>query len=348
MVELCAAGRGKPDDVRAWLASLAELIPVPDRFARYTMSRDATLNFLKIGEHTLDTLAGDGLRFRDSDGDRFFEQHDVWTLGFHSGTNRSVSELASKSVVRFCRGAAGEWVRPMSWRVRTFAACPEREKCDGTWTHAPIRPDLVHGRVLETTVGPGARAPEPSGQVGGKPATVVLDCVTESRGEKLPLRSPLARRLYRETLGELRSGEIRFQALPGALAAQPDLARSHRITNCMSTATYLAKTLTEGGLTARSRNGYLAGVGAMPHGWTEIYEDGVWKILDPTVAFVARRWHLKDAQADQFDEFCAGSPYNRLIPFDCEAGAALVSHTHDAVAFPEVPTEVDARAASAR
>lgn len=344
-VELCAAGPGKTDNVPSWLESLAELRPTPDEYALYTMSWDATLSFLKITESTLDILVDNGLRYRDIGAQRFFEQHDVWTIGFYSHSNRSVPELASKSVLRFARGTVEEWIRPVSWRVRTFATCPERDKCDGTWTHAPVRVDELDGRLVETTVGPGGGAPVPGGQVGGKPAMAVLDCVAESRGLEMEIRSPEAREVYRETLNELRTGRIRFQAMPAALRNEPDLARPNRTANCMSAAIYMARALAAAGLPSRSRNGYLAGVGALPHGWTEIYEDGVWKILDPTVVFVAEHWYLKGAEADYFADFCAGSWYNRLIPCECDAGAELVTHTHDSITFAEVQTEVDARVA---
>lgn len=345
-VELSAGGQARPDNVSNWLASLAALIPTPDRYARYTTSWDTALSFLKITDSTLQTLVDKGLRHRDVDNGRFFDDNDVWTLGFYSRTNRSTPELASKSVIRFVRGTPEEWIRPMSWRVRTFAACPDRDACDGTWAHAPLRLDEWDGRLVEATIGPGAGRPAPGGQVGGRPAVVVLDCLAESRGRRLEIRSREARDIFRETLDELRTGKIRFQALPAALHADPDVARHHGTANCMSTATHLARTLVAAGLTARSRNGYLAGVGAMPHGWAEVREDGVWKVLDPVMVFAAERWYLTGVELDRFIEFCTGSRCNRIVPCDLPAGAPLVTHTHDSITLPEVPTEVDARAAA--
>lgn len=328
-----------------WERSLDQLIAIPEEYVRYTVSVPAALALLRTDRHTLDHMVERGLRCADTADGPLFDENDLYNLAMYSGTGRSIPEVAVRYNIRLARSSPKTWERTETWRIRHFATCPEHGRCDEPWELVPVIPEPFGGELLELTHDVGRDGPQPSGEVAGRPAFMMRDCVVQTVGRRMELRSPVLKDAYQAELEDFRSGRIRFQSLPSELRTDAHKARAIGAGNCISTSIHLAEVLRDAGFEARTRKGYYIAVGAEDHGWVEVFEEGQWKALDPALAVLAE-FDLGVEKAAAFTEFCAGSYLSRFVPGDCAADEEMVRHRHGDQEFAEVPTTIVARTAA--
>jgi hypothetical protein len=278
--------------------SLDRMFLIPPEHHTGDTDRTAAKQILDCSDDTLDTLVHNGLT---ADDDRY-DSRDLFNLGLHSGTGRTVPEQAFAFTLRWMRAKTEDLLAPRTSRLSLTLSCDCK-----TATLATPRCDLYGGEVRDTVTTDTSRA-----------ATI------RTEGSLAPLRSPELRDLVREfaALG------IRWVKLPDALRDNEELLTEHRVATCESASRYLASRCQETGLTATTRIGWVIGMLDLVHAWVEVTDDdGATTIVDPVFGLFATT--VADANPLLTDPTVALRT-NRLIPTDLSVGGRVAQHDCDA------------------
>jgi hypothetical protein len=278
--------------------SLDGVFLVPPEHHAADTDRVGAAQILACDDHTLDLLVHRGLGVRD---DRF-DSRDLFNLGLHSGTGKTVPEQAFAFSLRWMRGSTEELVAPRTSRLTLAANC----ECADVVLARP-RVDRYGGEV--TPPGDGDTAPGPA-----------LTATVRTVGSVTPLRSPVLRDLVREfaALG------LRWVKLPDALREDEELVTTHRVATCESASRYLARRCAEAGLVATTRIGWVIGMLDLVHAWVEVTDDdGETKVVDPIFAlFAGTVPGSNPLLTDPAVALCT----NRLVPTGLEVGDRVARH----------------------
>jgi hypothetical protein len=260
--------------------------------------RTAAKQTLGCTDDTLDLLVHNGLTTSD---DRY-DSRDLFNLGLHSGTGKTVPEQAFAFTLRWMRASTEDLLASRTSRFDLKLSCD----CE-TATFAAPRCDLYGGEVREVGTTDTSRT-----------ATI------RTEGKLAPLVSPTLRDLVREfaALG------IRWVKLPDALRDNESLLTEHRVATCESASRYLARRCEETGLKATTRIGWVIGMLDLVHAWVEVTDDdGETKIVDPVFSLFATT--VTNANPLLTDPTVALRT-NRLIPTDLPVGGRVAHHDCDA------------------
>ncbi|WP_411107021.1 hypothetical protein [Streptomyces sp. cmx-4-9] len=316
--EVSAHGAG------GWLDALSEIVPTPEEYLRFDMDRASALAVMRCPEPVLDALIEAGLRHTTEGGRVLFDDSDIRNLAASSGSGTSVPELVQRYLFRFAAGAPSEWTDPRPWHVRNLAACPDAAGCTGSWEFAALSSADFGGQARDERTLVGAAVDAGGANVDGYPPMAMFEATVRTVGSVRRVGHPLVRQAFHEALDEMRTGRMRYQSMPLALRNDPVAARANGTVNCISVSLELERVFAEAGLEARSRRGYLMGLLGSDHSWTEVREDGEWKVIDPVFALLG----LRQGASEDFVEFCLGSVPNRLVPCDSPADRETVRHQH--------------------
>lgn len=240
----------------------------------------------------LDRMIHNGLTVRDGR----FDSRDLFNLGLHSGTGRTVPEQTFAFALRWMRSDTVDLVvsRWFRFALTLRCSCP-------TATFARPRAKVRDPRVEPTA----------------------FEATVRTMGSVRPIRSPALLALMREffALG------LRWVKLPTEMRRDENLITSHRVANCETASRYLVRRCEEAGLPATIRIGWVAGMLDLVHTWIEVRdEDGVIKVVDPIFSLFASI--LPGANAGLTDPTVAFR-VNRLIPTDLTVGDPVVTHDCD-------------------
>jgi len=288
-------------------------VPIPAEHRERAVGEAEALDILRCGPEVLASLRRQGLPpvADGADGSPRFDYHDLVNLGLHAGCGASLGEVGERVLLRFAAQPPERWTGPRRWELLVEHRCVPAGQVPGAWTAALPAPEATGGRLESWRAEQRDHALRLAGRL-------------EATGARRAVRHPAVRRLYREWLGDVASGRLRFQWLPRSLGADPERAARLGLTDCVSASLRLRRQLGELGLEARSRQGHVLGLVSVPHAWAEFRDaDGRWKFLDPILAVAARR---AGHGGPEFDEFCLGSQANGVVAWDREAGEELAAH----------------------
>ena len=278
--------------------SLDRMYLIPPEHHLGDTDRAAAKQILGCSDEALDTLVHNGLT---SDGDRY-DSRDLFNLGLHSGTGRTVPEQAFAFTLRWMRATTEDLLASRTSRFSVSLSCD----CDNATLASP-RCDLYGGEVRDET-----------------PTETGLTATIRTVGKLAPLRSPALRDLVREfaALG------IRWVKLPDALRDDESLLTEHRVATCESASRYLARRCAETGLEATTRIGWVIGMLDLVHAWVEVTDDdGETKTIDPVFGLFATT--VTGANPLLTDPTVALRT-NRLIPTGLSVGGRVAHHDCDA------------------
>lgn len=253
---------------------------------------------LGCDDRTLDALVHSGLTVRD---DRF-DGRDLFNVGLHSGTGRTVPEQAFAYSLRWMRSSAEALVEPRRLGFTLTANC----ECPDVALAMP-RPDRYGGTV----------DPAPEADVV---AAARITATIRTEGRAAPLRSPVLRGLVEEfaALG------VRWVKLPDALRDDESLVTTHRVATCESASRYLAARCQAAGYPATTRIGWVVGMLDLVHAWVEVTDDdGETKVVDPIFSLFATG--VPGANPLLTDPAVALRT-NRLVPTALAVGGRVARH----------------------
>lgn len=312
-------------EMSGWVGALHRIVPTPERYVRFDVDRESALAIMRCPGEVLDLLMREGLR-HGADGDRvLFDDSDIRNVAAASGSGGSVLELVQRYLFRFAVSPPSEWIDQRTWAMRNLAACPEASDCTGDWEFARLACEEFGGRAWDERTVTGGAVDARGASVDGCPPLAEFSATVRTVGTVQRVRDPLVREAFHESLDEMRSGRMYYQAMPVAMRNDPAAARSNGTANCISVSLHLQEVFSGAGLQARTRKGYLMGLLGSDHSWVEVYEDGKWKIIDPVFALLG----LRQGASEEFVDFCLGSVPNRLVPCDCPADRETVQHSHE-------------------
>lgn len=226
-----------------------------------------------------------------------FDSRDLFNLGLHSGTGRTVPEQAFAFALRWMRSGTDALLATRRYSFELSVSCD----CGAPSTLA--RPAPYDGTV-------DYRAESDTGFA----ATV------ETVGVRAPVRSPEVREIMREFF----SREPRWVKLPDALREDESLLVSHGVASCESASRYLARQCVAAGVEATTRIGWVAGMLDLVHAWVEVVDtDGETKVLDPIFGMFAA---LIPGANPALTDPAVSLRTNRLIPTTMSVGGRVLTH----------------------
>ena len=268
------------------------LIPLEHHVA--DTDRAEAAKILGCSEEALDAFIHSGLTVRDGR----FDSRDLFNIGLHSGTGRTMPEQAFAFALRWMRSPTEELVARRVSRFSFGLTC----SCARASLARP-RTDLYSGEVRDLTA----------------TATNVTATISTT-GAAAPVRSRTLVSLLRDFHGL----GLRWVKLPDALRRKEELVTSHRVATCDSASRHLARQCRAAGIPATTRIGWVVGMLDLVHAWVEVTdEDGVTKVVDPIFALFAGT--LPDANPVLTDPTVAFRT-NRLIPTDLPVGGRVAQH----------------------
>ncbi len=281
--------------------SVADLFVFPAAHRSPDTDRVAAAQMLACDDRALDELVHKGLPVGD---DGRFDSRELFNLGLHSGTGRTVPEQAFAYSLRWMRGTTESLLAP---RRSTFALS---SSCDCGEPSTLASPGTYDGAVLDLV----------------RDAHSVTALV-HTQGAVAPLVSPA----LRAVVSEFAALGVRWVKLPDALREDETLVRTHRVATCESASRYLAAQCTAAGLTATTRIGWVIGMLDLVHAWVEVTDDdGVTKVVDPIFTLFAST--IKDANPALTDPLTTLRT-NRLIPTALGVGDRVAAHPCPAARF---------------
>ena len=263
--------------------------------------RATAAQLLGCDDRDLDALVDSGLTVS---GDRF-DGRDLFNLGLHSGTGRTVPEQAFAFSLRWMRGSADALLSPRTLGFTLTADCacadvalavPRVDRYGGTVTPAPSH-DVVRASSIAATI--------------------------RTEGRAAPLRSPVLRGLVEEFAGL----GVRWVKLPDALREDESLVTTHRVATCESASRWFARRCRDAGYAATTRIGWVVGMLDLVHAWVEVTDDdGETKVVDLVFALFAAG--VPGANPLLTDPAVALRT-NRLVPTALEVGGRVARHDCD-------------------
>jgi hypothetical protein len=285
---------------------------IPEQYREPDTDRVAATQILGCDDTALTALVHSGLPVEN---DRF-DSRDLFNLGLHSGTGTTVPEQAFAFSLRWMRGTTESLLAPRASRFELALTCPECEHPVSTL--ARPRPERYGGAVSDLT--PAAADNDNDDDDDDLVAGPTLTATVHTRGELAPLDSPVLREVVRDFAGL----GLRWVKLPAALREDEDLVTSHGVASCESASRYLARRVTDAGLAATTRIGWVIGMLDLVHAWVEVTDtDGTTKVLDPIFALFATT--VRDANP-LLTEPTMSLRTNRLIPTGLPVGGQVATH----------------------
>lgn len=279
---------------------------IPERYREPDTDRVEAAQLLGCDDTALTELVHGGLPVEN---DRF-DSRDLFNLGLHSGTGRTVPEQAFAFSLRWMRGSTESLLAPRASRFTSALTCAEC--AHPVSALARPRTERYGGAVLDLT--PASN--------DDMVATSTLTATVHTRGALAPLVSPALRDVVREFAGL----GLRWVKLPAALREDEGLVTAHGVASCESASRYLARRVTEAGLSATTRIGWVVGMLDLVHAWVEVTDtDGVQKVIDPIFALFATT--IPDANPLLTDPTMSLRT-NRLIPTGLPVGGRVAAHEH--------------------
>ncbi|UZN03403.1 transglutaminase domain-containing protein [Cellulomonas sp. S1-8] len=270
---------GRRDDLRD---ALAVTVPVPSGHQAW-VTRDAALRTLRCTAADLDSLLAAGLAHQGGQ----VERNDVWNVGLHDASRRSVPAREMLFFDMMLRSEGADWLSARRYTAVAEARCPRGPACaEPVWPQPP----RSGARWESQTGGPGA-----SRWTG--------DVVLSGR-----------RTTPDPVLGEVWDHLLEtyaYQATPSSLARDVERTRERRVGDCEALARLLVDDLQAAGHEARLQTGYLlGGVRTRWHYWVRVTgRDGTTTSLDPSMAVLAQRFF-----SPEYARWCYGSELNRVVP----------------------------------
>ncbi|MDH6134183.1 hypothetical protein P3T37_003585 [Kitasatospora sp. MAA4] len=294
----------------------------PKDIARYDTGVDTAARALRATPDQVGRLAAAGLpHSRDTEGALLFDYDDLMNVGMFCGTGQTVPELGLRFLMRFAATARPSWFEPRSWEVgvhpaRTAAGAPQGSAARLPEVSVRLPDDQAPGVELLD----GQRLPDGPLAEGGYEIAVRLT------GADRTVHDPAVRAVWDEVVNTLAARDVLYQTVPEALREDHHRAWGLGVADCVVASRLLTDMLLERGYQARARRGYLLGLFGSDHAWCEVFEDGVYKSLDPVFGFVSK---LGDrtrgvAESPEFAEACFGGRFNRLLPCRTESAQPLV------------------------
>jgi hypothetical protein len=306
-----------------WLNALERLTPASAPHREERVSREQALVLLCCDEDLLNQLCDRGLPHSGTPPGEHYDSSDLMNLALRSGSNRSLPELGASFVWRVAKATPADWVCLHRWMLQTSSFAEHEAQCgeNPSWSFRHPTPESFGGRCLEW--GEGSIFPLVEGDAFSErdpSSTLSLNGRVLTRGEMRVVRSSCLRELYREVLETME-----FIVLPASIETDVDAMISAGGADCVGISALLERECRRAGYHAVARRGYLLGLlGMSEHCWLEVIDDdGMMKVLDPTLPIIAR---ASPTPTPAFTAFCLGSISNRLLPFDCPIGAELVEH----------------------
>jgi len=273
--------------------SAADLFVFPAAHRVPDTDRVAAAQILGCDDRALDELVHSGLPVADG----LFDSRELFNLGLHSGTGRTVPELAFAYSLRWMRGSTESL---LAARRSTFALEVE---CDCGAPSTLATPESYDGAVLDLAVADNS-----------------VTATVHTRGALSPLVSPALRTIVRD-FAEL---GVRWVKLPDGLRDDETLVASHRVATCESASRYLAAQCAAAGIPAVTRIGWVIGMLDLVHAWVEVTDDdGVTKVVDPIFTLFADT--IPNANPDLVDPLTALRT-NRLVPTALRVGDRVALH----------------------
>lgn len=279
--------------------------PTPDDLAIFDTAPSDAATVLACDEATVATM---GLRQVDG----LYDFTDVLNAALHSGTGRSLPEMARLLLMRFAAAEADSWFEPLQWTVNV------RRAPAATEDFAFAVPDLDADGV-DVVEDPTVGTPGPVASHGHQADPYQVR--VQITGERYVVTDRRVRAAFDEVVDEMESDAVHYQAVSEALRIDHQRAWSLGVADCVVAGRVLADRLRAEGLEARGRRGFLLGVVANDHGSCEVLIDGQWRCLDPIFALLAKK-HGRDGGTD-LREASVGSRFNRLLPCAVDGSAPL-------------------------
>jgi hypothetical protein len=321
-----AAASGAEQSADSLIGALGRFTVAPPGIAVYETDVATAAQSLRTDPANIRELAAAGLPHEtDPVHGPLFDYDDLMNVGFFCGTGQTVPELGLRFLMRFAAEPEESWFKPRRWEVTVQPADRLGEGHGGPAPRVTVRvPDLTAPGVAAVAAPAGTGTlPEVTGtefQERGYRAVVELT------GARQTVRAAAARPIWREIVGALADGTVTYQTVPEPLRQTPEEAWRMGIADCVVASRLLAGRLRAAGQEARVRRGYLLGLFGSDHSWCELYEDGVYKPLDPVFAFISQTGDAAKgiAASPEFSAACFGSRFNRLLPCVSTDGQPLV------------------------
>lgn len=321
------APRRAAGDHGRWRRACGEFVAVPAQYAVPRLSAAEAAHQLQCPPDAWADVVGATLPAYPADGGPRYDANDVFNLGLHSGSRRSMPELAVGLALRFARQDPRAWARERHWELTVELRCRDHHGTGEWWAWPP-----ADAGDLTDEVTAGARQ-----RWTGSDARAVVTYRATAVGRHARLVSA---RLRDEVAAEL-ARPLRYVRMPFEVRDDASWMTGRGLVDCVSGSRTLATRLAAAGFDARTRTGWLVGPHVSDHSWVEVRdEDGAWKCVDVAYHHLARTLFGMDAVAP---EAFAGSRPDRLVdgsaplgtaPFGhrCGAGAAVPEYTISAAA----------------
>jgi hypothetical protein len=299
-----------------WSTVLSRVVLVDDGNRRPTVPAAEAGAMLRLTPDELDRLTAAGLPCAGSGENGRYDFRDLYNIGIYAGNGRSRPEQAMKVMMRFASRPVEELLSRRRWTIRAVGSCAACRDGAGTgiWRIRKPVPSTAGGRVLSWRV-----RTRPAGQP---------DLLVEGTVETAGVLHPIVSSEIRAVIDEFLARDLRWHLLTRTQWADAERLHRRGVTDCVIANLYLAERLRAYGIEARTRGGWMTGIVDVNHGWLEVRDDdGIVKAIDVILPMLAR---LLNPSSEPFLAMPFGSLINRVIPADCEADHAPVTHRHGA------------------
>jgi hypothetical protein len=247
--------------------SVEKINRVPDRYRRYTESRDVASRLYRIDPDLLAQLLDLGLPSKGSGADLRLDPLDLRNLAI------SLRRKVSWFVVMRWWSAALELARTNTSRVYQLGVCSRCGDCAGGDCTVDAAPELVAA----------ADAVEPAAD-----AEVDFTATVRLEGSAAEFPPHIADILHL-------ADPVEWHVVPSALATDVGFLRTTGLSDCRAIARYLCDEGRRRGLHTRISFGLLMTVPfANRHQWVEFKVDGAWLPADPLLLNSMARWGYLD------------------------------------------------------
>ncbi|MYU25781.1 hypothetical protein [Streptomyces sp. SID8352] len=330
----------EPQGREGWLASLRNLLLIPEDLRDESIPRAVALELLQCGPEILDELLAEGLPHGGEKGDERFERYDLVNLALYSGSGESVPEKTMAYALRWMHADPATLFRPRRWDYSVVLSPPAAD--DGAdpagmaWNLATPRPELHGGWTESLTIGPEAAVLGDKDITVGGTTGLTASGVLVTSGERREIRSPR----LREIVTSFGPDRYRWGRMPEEFQWRGGEVLAQGYAPCIAVCLELAERCRAAGFEARTRRGWIMGMLDLAHSWLEVVdEDGVVKTVDPAFVILAAH-HAEAAHPAAADAF-TGSLLNRLMPTEHHADEPVNGYRRDGrFAHPRHQTDI--------
>ena len=291
---------------------------VPTEYAEYGTPAGLAARMLRLTTDELRELADGRIPSRQGpDGELRYEFADVYNLAATAGTGTSVFELGLRFLMRFAAEQPERWIEERAWRVSIVPPAGQPLSARALDTGSP--------QVLDASGHPQEQSAAGDDEYYDLGPSGVSYQV-RLRGRQDSIDSEAVRSEYQRVFSALVEKQVSYQTVPELMRAEPALSWDSGVADCVVASRVLANRLTSIGHRARARRGYLLGLLGSDHAWTEVFEGGRWKQLDPVAAVLATNAlrPLGFQPHAAFQDACLGWSFNRFLPCRTSAAEPLI------------------------